>query len=632
MVQLDDGKVYAFGGYSGGTAYKNLYIFNPSTNSWSAGADMNVLRAGAMGGKLSDGRLMVTGGFNFGSGPVKTTEVYNPSTNTWTNTANMLHNRAYGMATTMKDGRYLVIGGVQNTSWLPSNSVQYYNEQTNTFVSLANLNRARYTTSRPLEIIVLGNGKIVFGAAQGESGANTNLEIYDPVANSWTDIAVPSGLSVSNAILGVDDNRFMLINGTNSKIYNTTTGEWSALEKDLPTHQHTSLKDYRLGNGQILYYGGSNALGSQKTSLFDPVNGTIAAGPELPVSPSGSLWIDGLHGFAPMMIGATNGDESDYRVDQFKEKTLEWENLASTNQRRCSSSQGLRLKNGNIVVVAGYDDEWYLSRTAEYYDYAAKTWIELPDYGNQRRDVGKLSELPNGNVIYVGGYHYYDGYDPDTDEYIWEEYIFNTTRILDMKTKTWSDGPALNTPRYNHIQVVLPNGHILVVGGYDDNWNTLSSAEILNTETMQWEVVADAGYYVYSTQMHEVLFDGRLVIWGADSNREKAIAYDPIANSWKEIAHPSRQSGQITHLENGRYLIFGGVNKSNKPAYGWDIFEPYTPKKIPLDFKRVARLSDKLAWMLPDNTLLPKTTEAREVLFENSRREARHSVLMSIAE
>ena len=110
-----DGKLYVAGG---GTYYivdgtqrtrhhYVLEIYDPATESWSAGADMLTARSGACAAVV-EGKLYVIGGT---SGPLlDLVEVYDPATNTWTSVAPMPTARAAAAAVVL-DGKIYVIGG-----------------------------------------------------------------------------------------------------------------------------------------------------------------------------------------------------------------------------------------------------------------------------------------------------------------------------------------------------------------------------------------------------------------------------------------------------------------------------------------------------------------------------------------
>ena len=61
----------------GGVRTNSTEIYNPDTNTWTAGASMTDGRNGAQAVVLADGSVLVIGGFS-GSGEVASVERYQP--------------------------------------------------------------------------------------------------------------------------------------------------------------------------------------------------------------------------------------------------------------------------------------------------------------------------------------------------------------------------------------------------------------------------------------------------------------------------------------------------------------------------------------------------------------------------
>ena len=117
---LADGKVLVTGGastYHGskGTVRATAEIYDPKTASWRAAAPLSVPRYHHTAVLLSDGRVLIAGGWSFttNSDPsLATAEIYDPATDTWTATGSMAVGRARARMAALRDGRVLVVGGV----------------------------------------------------------------------------------------------------------------------------------------------------------------------------------------------------------------------------------------------------------------------------------------------------------------------------------------------------------------------------------------------------------------------------------------------------------------------------------------------------------------------------------------
>jgi hypothetical protein len=108
---LRDAKVLVVGKiYPGQTSSAELY--DPAAGSWTATGDM--ARPGTAyqtATLLSDGTVLVAGGFNGPVPPFTAAELYDPATGSWTTTGTMLRWHVGSPATLLLDGRVLVAGG-----------------------------------------------------------------------------------------------------------------------------------------------------------------------------------------------------------------------------------------------------------------------------------------------------------------------------------------------------------------------------------------------------------------------------------------------------------------------------------------------------------------------------------------
>jgi hypothetical protein len=110
---LPDGTVLVAGGQgstgSGGGEVGFLIasaeLYDPDTGTWTATGSMIEARLDHRATRLSDGRVLVTGG------GLASAEVYDPDSGTWSATASMIEGREGHTATLLSAGTVLVVGG-----------------------------------------------------------------------------------------------------------------------------------------------------------------------------------------------------------------------------------------------------------------------------------------------------------------------------------------------------------------------------------------------------------------------------------------------------------------------------------------------------------------------------------------
>ena len=82
----------------------------------------------------------------------------------------------------------------------------------------------------------------------------------------------------------------------------------------------------------------------------------------------------------------------------------------------------------------------------------AQLW-DLTGFLSDARDAHTTTLLPDGTVLVVGGY--------DGD-------VLASTEVYDPALGTWQTSGSLNDARSHHTATLLPDGTVLVVGGNRD--------------------------------------------------------------------------------------------------------------------------------------------------------------------
>jgi hypothetical protein len=218
MVPLQTGKVLAIGGWDQNlNAEASCELYDPATETWSATGSLNVARAEARAIRLPDGRVALLGG-EIGSAysyPVQTTrvELYDPSTGTWSLAGDLKVGRQNTAAALLQDGTILMVDGLVGVSG--TTSCEIYDPSTGTSHLVA-------STSVPRnyhDAITLLDGKVlVSGGRDGGAGSKyfDVAEIYDPAADTWTEIGSMAQARVKGVLAQFSDSVVIVAGGRNS--------------------------------------------------------------------------------------------------------------------------------------------------------------------------------------------------------------------------------------------------------------------------------------------------------------------------------------------------------------------------------------------------------------------------------
>ena len=191
---LADGRVLIVGGNSGtwnfiGSSLASAEIYDPKTGTFSATGKMTIGRVWDAATRLSDGRVLITGGCSDNAGSflfLSSAEIFDPKTGKFSPTGPMADKRLYHTATRLSDGRVLVAGGGGDYvvgGFLAS--AELYDPKTGKFTATGSMTDQRTYQQATL----LAGGRVLVTAGEGDEQVVAPLasaEIYDPKTGRFT--------------------------------------------------------------------------------------------------------------------------------------------------------------------------------------------------------------------------------------------------------------------------------------------------------------------------------------------------------------------------------------------------------------------------------------------------------------
>lgn len=264
---LTNGTVLVAGGYqyqgSMVVGLKSAEIYHPSSGAFSPTGDMSVPRSRHTATVLPDGRVLIVGG--------NSADIYDPATGTFTPAGKM--NTGVKVATLLNSGKVLLVGDATHDSSSCSKAAELYDPATDTFQLTGNMTSGRCTPRLP----VLADGRVL--VVPGDEGDDPGIAgIYDPetgsfMAANWQniDIIATSNLLVNGNVLvslAAQECDFL---STNAAVYAPTSGlrTTGKMASGICRPTGTLLSD-----GSVLIAGGWFA--GTVAQVYDPASGSFS--------------------------------------------------------------------------------------------------------------------------------------------------------------------------------------------------------------------------------------------------------------------------------------------------------------------------------------------------------------------
>jgi hypothetical protein len=277
---LRSGQVLIVGGWprpssEGSSAYNTSEIYDPATGNFTrTTGNLAVRHAWHTATLLNSDQVLVVGGRTADGEPnfTRVAELYNPTTGTWTSAGSLPIAARYGHTTALlSDGRVLVAGGYNGTG----DGVYYrdaalYDPRNNTWTQTGSMARRRTLGTATL----LPSGQVLVAGGDVDA-APYQAELYNPTTGTWTGAGTTLERHISGEAVLLSPSRVLLVGGTIAlsgapsatvEIYNLTTGTWTS-GTSIP-EPRTSFGSVLLNTGEMLITGGRSATGGLSSTVL----------------------------------------------------------------------------------------------------------------------------------------------------------------------------------------------------------------------------------------------------------------------------------------------------------------------------------------------------------------------------
>jgi len=434
-VLLGDGRVLVVGneGYYVTDDAVNAELWDPATDSWQLTMSLNKPRGDFAAVPLADGRALVTGGYNQVHQSYSSTYLFDPqrvaggSAKGWSASGLLGKARTAPAAAVLSDGRVLVAGGYFRLD--PDRDQG----------RVADGALARYRAG-PVPRRSLIRGAPYDLEPQNVGAAMATAELFDPATGRWSDTGPLKYARSGAAAVTLTDGRVLVVGSgpgesgvtldehafDTAELYDPATGRFR-LTGGLPEIDRAGLE------GQA---GSATVPVPESDPMVDDVGTLVALDDGGAVLVGHSAWwkhvgeITRSFRYDARTENWTEiGQTYIYVSDNGPARAP---SLKTVGVRRLTGAMVARLPDGRVLVAGGAGaipegspySNTYTATTAEAYDPATNTWSALPPMPEARAG-GAIVALADGSVLLVGGYS-----DPPPPEGLDRVILASATRFV----------------------------------------------------------------------------------------------------------------------------------------------------------------------------------------------------------
>ncbi|MEQ1526199.1 MAG: kelch repeat-containing protein [Gallionella sp.] len=320
---------------------------------------------------------------------------------------------------------------------------------------------------------LLPNGKVLV-IDNGMTAQNTTPQLYDPATDTWSatgtmpfafDMGLTSTLLPNGKVLVVGPSGNS--NGPGpAQLYDYVTNTWVAAPSSPTFHnRHTATL---LPDGTVLVAGGgSGGLGSVDAEIYTPSNtGGSWASVGSMIKIRGGHNATVLQNGMVLMTGETTTLTNNPEQSELYNPVSKTFNVPQSTGIIRSGARATMLSDGRVLLAGGQDMTGPVAGV-EIYNPTTNSWTISGGTRTTALSGSTFTLLPSGKVLAAGGTQGAGGCMCG----------LNTAELFDPVTGTWTATGNMVVGRSGAAATLLPNGKVLFTGGYQDSnaWTTANT-------------------------------------------------------------------------------------------------------------------------------------------------------------